>query len=173
MSEAVELSFGFERRLFRRALMAFWFSAVPRASFRWRVTFWTLAWLGILAIVMVGSALQISWAFIWGAVAAGFGIVILILQQSRMARFYSKLGEHWVKTGDMRGTFDATGMRIVQKGIEMRFDWAAVDAVVRVRGGTVFRVGMTMITVPDRALPGGMTGEAFRARLKEWRGAAL
>jgi len=169
VSERIELTFGFERRLFRRALMAFWFSAVPRASAWWRIAFWTLAWFGIAIIILAGSALDLPWAFIWLLVLLGFGIVILILQRTRMARFYNTLAAHWTRTGDMAATFDETGMAITQKGVEMRFDWAAVDAVVRTRGGTVFRTGMTMITVPDAALPKGMTAEAFRARIAQWR----
>jgi hypothetical protein len=118
---------------------------------------------------MVGAALKLPWALIWLAVLAGFGLVILVLQRTRMARFYGVLAEHWARTGDMAATFDENGMELTQRGAEMRFGWTAVDAMVPVRGATVFRIGMTMITVPDRTLPDGLTGEAFRARIDGWR----
>jgi len=171
MTDRIEATFGFDRRLFRRALTAFWFSAVPRASFRWRVTFWTILWFALLAVIGGGTAQGVPWWQIGTVIGLGIGVVLVVLQRSRMGRFYDVLGEHWTRTGEMTTRFDALGMRVSQTGSEMRFDWPAVDAMVKIRGGTVFRVGMTMISVPDRALPGGMTGEAFRAQVASWRAA--
>jgi len=171
MSTPLTLTFGFDRRLFARALMAFWTSAVPAPSFRYRVAFWVIAWTATLFAVLAMAGLGWPWAVIWGVVAAGFGVGVIILQRVRMARFYDALAAHWTRTGDMAASFDETGLSLTQTGAAMRFDWAAVDAVVRARGGTVLRIGMTMIAIPDAALPEGLTPDGFRQRLNLWRDA--
>ena len=96
-------------------------------------------------------------------------LYIIGLQQYRMGKFYSALAEHWDRTGDMTAEFDETGARFTQEHAQMTFAWSAVDDVVRTRGGTVFRIGMSMITVPDDVLPDGLSPKDFRTQLNAWR----
>ena len=169
MSEPIVVSYGFDRRLFPRAIMAFWYSAVPRPSASFRVIFWLVLWLCALGIaIAIGATDYPAWkAWAWVA-----GILVgwmILLQQVRLNKFYSVLSEHWDRTGDMIARFDHRGLEIHQSGARMQFEWTAVDSVVRARGGTVFRIGMTMIAIPDHVLPDGMKGREFREKLKSWR----
>ncbi len=169
MSDPMTVTFGFEKRLFRHAVMTFFFSAVPRPSTSYRIVFWLVVWLTVLAAVITIGALKIPPVTAGIGAVIAFGLWILALQRVRMAKFYSALAEHWTRTGDMTATFDANGAHFTQSESEMRFSWVAVDDVVRTKGGTVFRIGMSMITIPDAALPNGMSAKDFRARLDDWR----
>lgn len=169
MTAPITVTFGFERRIFSRAIMAFFFSAVPRPSTSFRLIFWLCVWLGVLAAVIVIGALKIPPVFAWGGAIAVVGVYILMLQRFRMARFYRALGEHWERTGDMTARFDTQGAVFTQQGTRMEFDWDAVDDIALTRGATVFRIGMAMFAVPDAAVPDGMSPKDFRTRLNEWR----
>lgn len=168
-TDPIVVTYGFDRKLFPRAIMAFWFSAVPRASLSFRLIFWLVVWLGALAGVIFVGAVQIPAYQAWGAAAVIVAVWILILQRVRMNRFYNVLGEHWTRTGDMTARFDDIGVEIHQKGSRMQFKWDAIDAITRAKGGTVFRIGMTMIAIPDYALPQDMNPKKFRDRLAKWK----
>lgn len=169
MSGALRLEFGFDRRLFPRALMAFWFSAVPRSSLRFRLVFWMLVWVAVLAGVVAAGALRLPPSVAWAIAAGVVALWIIGLQRVRMARFYRALSAHWDKVGPMAIEFDDDGLVVTQTGSRMAFSWGVVDAVARARGGTVLRIGMTMIAVPDTALPENLSPGEFRARIANWR----
>ncbi len=169
MNDPLTVTFGFDRKIFPRAIMAFFFSAVPQPSTGFRIVFWLCVWLVVLGGVITVGSMQIAPVFAWGGAIAIVGLYILGLQRFRMAKFYKALGQHWQKTGDMRATFDGKGAEFSQIGTHMKFDWAAVDDVVKARGATVFRIGMSMFAIPDRALPPDLTPKEFRTLLNNWR----
>lgn len=171
MNDPLVITFGFDRRLFRHAIMAFWFASVPRPSTAYRIIFWIVVWLAALAWVITVGALHIPPVYAWGAAALAVGLFVIALQQIRMRRFYDAHGAHWSRTGDMTARFDDTGVTFTQTGTTMQFDWIAVDNVVRSRRATVFCIGMSMVTIPDAALPDGLDPRAFREKLRTWKAA--
>jgi hypothetical protein len=92
----------------------------------------------------------------------------VILQRVRMRQFARAIGGHWVQAGETTAVFDAAGAVFTDAVSRAELRWAAVDAVVGVRGATVLRSGVSIIAIPDRALPAGLTPPAFRARLEAW-----
>jgi len=171
MNDPINVTFGFDKKIFKRAIMAFFFSAVPRPSTRFRLIFWLCVWLTVLAGVIVVGALKIPPVFAWGGAAAIIGLYILGLQRFRMARFYRALGAHWDRTGDMTAAFNRDGALFTQTGTRMEFAWNAVDDITRARGATVLRIGMSMFAIPDTVIPNGQSPTDFRKQLNEWRGA--
>ena len=169
MNNSVTVEFGFDRKIFPRAIMAFFFSAVPQPSTGFRLIFWLCVWLALLAGVIIAGALNIAPSLAWGGGAAIVGAYILGLQRFRMGRFYRALATHWDKTGNMTATFDENGAVFTQTGTRMEFTWHAVDDITRARGATVFRIGMSMIAIPDTSLPQDASPKQFRERLNKWR----
>lgn len=165
---------GFDRRLFRRALTGWWQSVVPPAPFAARVVRWSLIWGGVLALTLALGSVGIEPVFVVagligaGVLEAAFGI----LQVTRMSRFASEIGRHWEAAGVAEAVFDEAGLVMEDRVSRLELQWPGVEAVRRVRGGTVIRAGMRLIAVPDSGLPEGMAGREFRARLNDWRHAA-
>ena len=171
MSDPIVVNYGFDRRLLPRAVMAFWHSAVPRPSPSSQVIVWLIFWLGVLAIAINLSVSDIPAWKPWAWTVGLLLLWVVALQQYRLNKFNNVLSQHWEGCGEMIARFDETGLELHQKGADMRFQWHAVDSMVAARGGTVFRIGMTMIAIPDHVLPDGMSGTDFRNKLKTWRSA--
>lgn len=171
MSEPIRLTTGFDRRNFRRALMGWWQSAVPNATFVSRVVRWALAW-GALAVatVVLGYA-GIEPVFVLaGMIGAGLLVLAFVfLQRTRMGRFTDRIARHWDAAGEAEVVFDRAGLVMEDAVSRLELQWAGVEAVRAMRGGTVIRSGMRMIWIPDTDLPGGLKPKAFRARIREWR----
>ncbi len=171
MSDPITVRFTFDRRLFPRALTGWWQSAVPRPHFINRVIAWALVWGGLLMVTLILGALGIAPAFV-GAGVIGAGVLVLgfvILQRLRMRRFVAEIGSHWDRAGETQATFSADGVTFRDTVMLSQLDWAAIVAIVAVRGGTVLRSGVSMVAIPDRALPEGLRPRAFRERLDAWR----
>ncbi len=171
MSDPITVRFSFDRRLFPRALMGWWQSAVPRPSFINRVIVWALVWGGLLMVTLALGALGIAPVFV-GAGVIGAGILVVgfvILQRLRMRRFVAEIGSHWDRAGETEATFSADGVIFRDTIMRSQLDWSAIDAIVGFRGGTVLRFGISMVAIPDRALPEGLRPRAFRQRLDDWR----
>ena len=92
-------------------------------------------------------------------------------QRARMRQFYRIVGAHWDRAGEISVRFDARGMDMRDDVSERRFQWGAIDAVQKTKGATVLRSGMSMIAIPDTAIPEGLTAKEFGARLNDWRSA--
>lgn len=169
--DAITLTFGHDRQHFRRALTGWWQSAVPPQSFVGRSTGWAMIWLAI-GILIMGL---LAWGLTPGHIGAGLGGAGLLvgafayLQRTRMGRFHAEIGRHWDKAGDTTARFDATGVLLTDRVSRRELSWDAIDAIRGVRGVTVLRSGISMIAVPDTALPQGLRPKEFRARLDAWR----
>lgn len=171
MSAPLTVRFGYDRALWRRSMTGWWRSVVPAPPFVQRAIFWAVVWicLGLLAggITVYGLT---PWYVVAGLVGAGLLVCVFVyLQRTRMAKFWDVVGAHWDKAGETEATFGPEGVTLVDRVSRREMTWPAVDAVQGVRGATVLRSGISMIAVPDRALPQGMDARAFRARLGEWR----
>ena len=171
VNQSVRVTITYGRALWRRAMTGWWQSVVPPAPFIQRAIFWAVVWAGI---GMLAGAVTL-WGLTPGHVVAGLvGAAFLIgvfvyLQRTRMARFWDVIGQHWDTAGETEAVFGPEGITLTDRVSRRDLTWAAVDAVASVRGGTVFRSGISMVAVPDAALPEGMDARAFRARIAGWR----
>lgn len=170
MSDEITLRYGFEPALFSRSLMGWWRSVMPQAPFYRRVIQWTLIWIGLLMVTLVLGALGVEPVLVAAAVV-GMAVLVaifVILQRVRMRQFARAIGAHWALAGETVAVFDASGVVFTDAVSRTDLRWAAVDAVTEVRGATVLRSGVSMLAIPDRALPQGLSPSAFRARLLAW-----
>ena len=171
--QTISVVITYDRTLWRRAMTGWWQSVVPPAPFVRRVIFWAVVWglVGLLAMIL--AVLGLSPAFVLaGLIGAGFLVgVFAYLQRTRMDRFWDVVGTHWDKAGAARADFGPGGIHISDSVSRRELAWPAVDAIGAQRGVTIIRTGIAMIAVPDDALPEGMTGKAFRAKLEGWRNA--
>jgi hypothetical protein len=171
--EAITLRYGFEPAILSRSLMGWWRSVMPPAPFYKRVIQWTMIWIGLLMVTLVLGALGIEPVLV-GVAMIGMAVLVVIfviLQRVRMRQFAREIGSHWALAGETVAVIGASGAVFTDAVSRNELSWAAVDAVVGVRGATVLRSGVSMIAIPDRALPEGLSPRAFRARL-EARGTA-
>lgn len=173
MTEPIELSYRFDTKLLPAAMNGWWRSAVPPVKFVHRAAFWAVVWLGLLILAGAIGRFGLSPVFVIAGIL-GAGVMVAgfaYLQRTRMRQFYRIVGTHWERAGEITVRFDAQGVRMRDAVSERRFDWAGIDAIQAAKGATVFRSGMSMIAIPDAALPGGLSAQAFRAQLREWQGA--
>jgi hypothetical protein len=169
--DAITVTFGHDRRLFRRALTGWWQSAVPPQSFVGRSIGWAVIWLAVGMLIMGLLAAGLTPGHI-GAGIGGAGLLVgafAYLQRTRMGRFHTEIARHWDKAGDTTARFDASGVVLTDAVSRRELQWNAIDAIRGARGVTVLRSGISMIAVPDAALPDGMRPKDFRARLDAWR----
>lgn len=170
MSDEITLRFSYERALWRRAMTGWWRSVVPPEPFIKRAIFWAVIWLCIgLVTLAIAATGQTPYLMAAGLIGAGILIVVFAyLQRTRMSRFWDIVGAHWDRAGEMEAGFDADGVTLQDSVSKRNLQWSAIDAIKGVRGATVLRSGISMIVIPDRALPEGMKADAFRTRLNEW-----
>jgi len=171
--DAIIVTVTYERALWRTAMTGWWQSVVPPAPFVQRAIFWAVVWFAIGALTLGLSAAGIGPEFVFaGLIGAAFLIGVFgYLQRTRMSRFWDVIGSHWDKAGTTHASFDATGVELRDAVSTRQMSWAAIDAIKAKPGLTVLRSGISMTVVPDKALPAGMTGKAFRAQLDLWRSA--
>ena len=170
-SDAIELRYRFDTKLLPAAMSGWWRSAVPPQKFVHRAVFWAVVWLGLL--VLAGAIGQYGLSpvlVVAGILGAGVMVAAFAyLQRTRMRQFYRIVGAHWDHTGEISARFDADGVELRDQVSDRRYAWAAIDAVQKAKGATVLRTGMSMIAIPDAAMPEGLDPGAFRARLNGWR----
>lgn len=173
--DEIVIRFDFQPRLFSRALMGWWRSAMPPGSFLHRALQWAIGWFLFLMLVVLLGALGIEPRYVAAAVIGTlvFLLGFVVLQRLRMRQFVRVIGEHWALAGETEGRFGAAGVRLVNSVARIELGWDGVDAVAGVRGATVLRSGVSMIAIPDAALPAGLAPRAFRNRLEGWKTAAL
>lgn len=170
-SEAITVCIAYDRALWRRAMTGWWQSVVPPAPFVKRVIFWAMVWFSIGALTLILGVLEIAPSYVAaGLIGAAFLIGVFgYLQRTRMDRFWDVIGAHWDKAGDTEAVFGPEGLTLTDAVSRRDLAWAAIDAVKGQRGVTVIRSGISMIAVPDAALPEGTNGKAFRAQIDAWR----
>lgn len=171
--DAITLRYRFDTKLLPAAMSGWWRSAVPSTKFVHRVVFWAVVWLGLLVLAGAIGQAGLSPTFVVAGIL-GAGVMVAAfayLQRTRMRQFYLIVGTHWDRAGEISVRFDAQGMEMRDTVSERHFKWGAIDAVQKAKGATVLRSGMSMIAIPDAAMPDGMNAEAFRARLNGWRDA--
>ena len=174
MSETITLTFAFDRALSRRAMTGWWRSVVPPEPFLKRAVIWAVIWFAIGGVALAVAAAGLD-PWLVGAGLIGAGVMVAsfaYLQRTRMGRFWDEIGRHWDRAGDTSVRLGPQGLEIRDAVSRRRLDWRAVDAVRAIRGGTVFRSGISMLVIPDAALPPGMDAKAFRSRIADWRAGA-
>ena len=171
--DSITVTFTYDRPLWRTAMTGWWRSVVPPDPFAKRAIFWAVVWLLIGALTLGLSVLEIGPEFVFaGLIGAAFLIGVFgYLQRTRMSRFWDIVGAHWDKAGATQAVFNADGVFLTDEVSRRELRWAAIDAVKGQKGVTVLRSGISMIAVPDSALPDGMDAKAFRAKLTQWRAA--
>ncbi|QMU56760.1 MAG: hypothetical protein GKR98_00205 [Boseongicola sp.] len=171
MSDNISVRFAYDRALTRRAMTGWWQSIVPPEPFLKRAIIWAGIWFGLLLVTFAITAYGLT-PYFTVAGLAGAGVMVAAfsyLQRTRMSRFWDEVGSHWDRAGETQVDFNQMGVRIRDGVSERRLKWSAIDAIKTVKGGTVFRSAVSMLVVPDAALPGGMTAKDFRAQLTDWR----
>lgn len=169
--DTIEVTFTYERALWRRAMTGWWQSVIPPEPFIKRAITWAVIWFGLLIVTLGIAAFDLT-PFYTVAGLVGAGVMVssfAYLQRTRMGRFWDNVGRHWDRAGPTHVRFDATGLDIRDDVSERRLTWAAIDAVKAVKGGTVFRSGISMLVVPDEALSDGVSPTDFRALITGWR----
>ena len=166
----ITVTFAYNRALSRRAMSGWWQSVVPPEPFLKRAIIWAVIWFGILGIALAVAAFGLTpWFVVAGLIGAGVMVATFTyLQKTRMSRFWDELGRHWDHAGETAVRLDASGLAIRDNVSQRNLSWAGVDAVKAVRGCTVFRSGISMLVVPDAALPEGMTPKMFREQIAGW-----
>lgn len=169
--EEIELTFAYDRKLWRRAMSGWWRSVVPPTPFMQRAIFWAVIWIAIGVLAGVIAAIGLTPYYVLAGIlgAAVLVAVFVYLQRTRMARFWNVVGGHWEKAGETHAVFGPGGVMLTDAVSRRDLAWNAIDTVAHVRGATVLRSGFSMIAIPDAALPGGLDAKAFRARLAMWR----
>lgn len=170
-NNAIVVTFTYNRALSRRAMTGWWQSVVPPEPFLKRAITWAVIWFGILGIALAVAAFGLTpWLVGAGLIGAGAMIAsFAFLQRTRMSRFWDELGRHWDRAGETEVQFDSGGLVIRDNVSQRTLTWSAIDAVKAVRGGTVFRSGISMLVIPDLALPRTHKPKAFREQVTEWR----
>ena len=170
-AQSITVTIAYERALWRRAMTGWWRSVIPNAPFVQRAIFWAVVWFLIGILTLVLSLLDIAPSFVFaGLIGAAFLVGVFgYLQRTRMSRFWDVVGSHWDRAGETRATFGPEGMTLADEVSHRQLTWAAIDAVAPIRGGTVFRSGISMTVVPDTALPGDLDAKSFRAQIASWR----
>ncbi len=173
LQETITVRIAYDRKLWRRAMTGWWQSVVPPAPFVKRAIFWAVVWFLIGVLTLVLGLLDIAPSYVGaGLIGAGFLVGVFgYLQRTRMERFWDVIGQHWDKAGEAVAVFGPEGMTLTDAVSLREMSWAGVDSVNSRRGVTVIRAAFSMIAVPDAALPEGMDGKAFRAKLDGWRSA--
>lgn len=169
---SINVTFSYERQLWRRAMTGWWQSVVPPAPFVQRAIFWAVVWIAIGALAGAVNIFGLSPYYVLaGLIGAGILVgVFAYLQRTRMSQFWNVIGTHWDQAGETRARFGPEGLTLTDNVSRRDLQWSAIDAIATVRGGTVLRSGISMTVVPDATLPDGLTGKAFRAQLSAWRG---
>ncbi len=173
-TDAITVSITYDRALWRRAMTGWWRSVVPPDPFVKRAIFWAVVWFLIGALTLTLSFLDIPPSYVFaGLIGAAFLVGVFgYLQRTRMSRFWDVVGRHWDRAGVTEATFSPGGVSLTDEVSRRDMTWQAIDAIKGMRGVTVIRSGISMIAVPDAALPEGMKAQAFRDRLRAWRDAA-
>lgn len=170
---SIRVTIAYDRALWRSAMSGWWQSVVPPEPFVKRAIFWAIVWFTVGVLTLGLSAAGIAPSYVFAAlIGAAFLIGVFgYLQRTRMGRFWDVVGTHWDKAGKTVAVFGPDGVTLTDNVSRRVLKWAAIDAIASRKGVTVLRSGIAMIAVPDKDLPGGMTGKDFRARLHEWRSA--
>ena len=170
-TDTITLTFSYDRPLWRRAMSGWWRSVVPPDPFVKRAIFWAIVWFLIGILTLILSALDIAPSYVFaGLIGAAFLIGVFgYLQRTRMSRFWDVVGTHWDKAGETKATFSSEGVILTDEVSHRDLNWDAIDAVKSIRGGTVLRSGISMMAIPDDALPGELTPSEFRKRINAWR----
>ena len=170
-NDRIVLTIAYDRTFWRRAMKGWWQNVASPAPFVKRAIFWAFVWFGIGALALLPSVLNVAPSYVAaGMIGAAFLIGIFgYLQRMGIERFWDVVDAHWSKAGATEAVFGPDGMTLTDAVPRREFDWDAIDAVKGLRGVTVIRSGISMIAVPDGALPAGKTGKDFRAQLGAWR----
>ncbi len=171
MSERIKISWAHDTAVMRSSLNVWWQTVVPNPSISWRLIFWVLVWIGIFVAAIILGALGLDPAYALAGLAgvAVFIIGFFTLQRTRLTKFYKVLGMHWNEAGKTHASFGPEGVELRDNVSSRRHAWTGIDAIAAAPKSTVLRSGISMIAVPDSALPDELTPDAFRRQLLAWK----
>ncbi|QDC08116.1 hypothetical protein FHY55_02160 [Oceanicola sp. D3] len=172
MNEDISLRYRADAALILRAMAG---SPKDRATQRW----WSAVGFGVGALV---AGLALFSASVWSLDAGGMLLVFLgfalcillwwLVGAQRQRGLAAQLTSYATREGEVTGTAGPGGLDLRSGLIESHINWAGVDEIYPVSGGTAMRLGAAVLAVPDAALPEGMSAEVFRTQLDSWRGGA-
>ena len=171
MTEIITVTITYDRALWRRAMTGWWRSVIPPRPFLHRAIGWAVIWFAIAVLAGLISHFGFSPTYVIAGLlgAACLVAVFTYLQRTRMARFWDIVGRHWDQAGTVEAKIGPDGITLTDHVSRCDLAWPAIDAIAKVRGGTVFRSGISMTVVPDTALPKDLTPTEFRERIRTWR----
>ncbi len=140
----------------------------------WWIPMWVVVGVAIgFAVVVAGSLYDTkvpALAIFFGS--AGFLAGLALWQVTWKQQLLGILAAHEEaaeKAGEVVSRFGPDGIDSRSALGQSFSKWPGIGAVLEIPGGTAIRMGATSMPVPDEALPEGMGGPEFRARLDSWR----
>ncbi len=155
-----------------------WVKEVNTGYMRWfRYVRVFLIYVGVL--IFMNAALQFLFGenyvdthYAGAVVGAAFGYFMfffLVWLSQRKLRQLTM--QHLEKVGESTAVFTANSVRVSDSTASAEFTWYGFDAINAVKDATVLRAGGMQYPIPNSALPEGLTPDAFRAQLQEWKDA--
>lgn len=106
---------------------------------------------------------------ILGIVTGCIGMMIFVRLMNNQIQ--KKAKDYVAGLGAISLTLSEEGTRFIEAHGFSQQTWGAYEAIIAVKGATVLRAGAMQYPIPNDALPEGLTPEAFRAQLQEWKDA--
>lgn len=122
--------------------------------------------LAVVYSLLTGQALDLA------SFALGLLTAVLMLGLFRRMALRRQLQEHLERApAEVTARFDSDGVTLSAEGNRTFARWAAVRDIIAGRGGTILRIGTSVVVVPHAAL-GDLSPEAFaRAVRTLWKAA--
>lgn len=135
--------------------------------------------VGAIAIILMNVMVRFSAGDAYtpelsGAAGIGlfFGIgASFLLMRLGQKKVWKLALTHLDRTGEVTAVITSESIRMSDTTVMTEISWAGFDAINTVKEATVLRVGSMQYPIPDAALPEGLTPDAFRAQLQEWKDA--
>jgi len=99
------------------------------------------------------------------------GIATLLFVRLMTHQIQKKAQDHVDRLGLITLTLSEEGARFTEAYGFSQQTWGAYEAIIAVKDATVLRSGAMQYPIPNDALPEGLTPDAFRAQLREWKDA--
>jgi len=135
-------------------------------------------YFGVAVLTLVVLMMGMNAAFGIDIVNAGFAVGIvwavgamILMQRFAIEGLSESVVETAMKRGDIRLTVGPGGLS-EQSGIgRLDIVWDVVEDIEGMAGSTVIRFGGMCFSIPDHALPEGLSPDQFREKLISWRDA--
>lgn len=169
--EPITITYREDPALLREAMTAW-----ARAEAKAKPDFWKKLGLSLLiggAIGLAASLLDVDdfpQKMLWTLAGFLVGLVIWLgVAHHHQRKVLSLAMEGAEERGEVTAVLDSEGLRFSSGfGTSLTF-WQGVHGVLALKAGTALRMGAVSYPIPDAALPPGLSGEEFRARIEFWR----